>query len=63
VHVDPKLLGDADKVIVQGIKNVGMYHSKRTLLRNKKGDVTTEDMNTLFYYHNRLVGYDLEKHI
>lgn len=63
VHVDPKLMGDVDKVITHGIKNVGMYHSKRTLLRNKEGNITTEDMNTLFYYHNRLAGYDLEQHI
>ncbi|WP_224997993.1 1-acyl-sn-glycerol-3-phosphate acyltransferase [Cesiribacter sp. SM1] len=63
VHVDPKLTGDVDKVIMHGLKNVGMYHSKRTLKRNKQGDITTEDMNTLFYYHNRLVGYDLEQHI
>ena len=40
-----------------------MYHSKRTLKKDKNGNITTEDMNTLFYYHNRLVGYDLEKHI
>ncbi len=63
VHVDPKLLGDVDKVIMHGLKNVGMYHSSRTLLRNKQGAITTEDINTLFYYHNRLVGYDLEQHI
>ncbi|MBW3545192.1 MAG: 1-acyl-sn-glycerol-3-phosphate acyltransferase, partial [Bacteroidetes bacterium] len=63
IHVDPKLMGDVDKVIKHGLKNVGMYHSSRTLLRNKQGDITTEDINTLFYYHNRLVGYDLEPHI
>lgn len=63
VHVDPNLMGDADKVIAYGLKNVGMYHSKRTLMKNKAGNITTEDINTLFYYHNRLVGYDLEKYI
>ncbi|EMR01583.1 1-acyl-sn-glycerol-3-phosphate acyltransferase [Cesiribacter andamanensis] len=63
IHVDPNLMGDVDKVITYGLKNVGMYHSKRTLMRDKRGDITTEDMNTLFYYHNRLVGYELEQHI
>lgn len=63
VHYDPKLLGDLDKVINHGLSNVGMYHNKRPLKKNKAGDITTEDMNTLFYYHNRLVGYELEKHV
>lgn len=63
VHYDPRLLGDLDKVINHGLANVGMYHNKRPLKKNKAGDITTEDMNTLFYYHNRLVGYELEKHV
>lgn len=63
VHYDPKLLGNLDDVIKHGLSNVGMYHNKRPLKKNKAGDITTEDMNTLFYYHNRLVGYELEKHV
>ncbi len=63
VHVDPKLTGDLDAAIEHGLKNVGMYHSKRTLKKNKAGDITTEDMNTLFYYHNRLLGYELEQYV
>ncbi|WP_017733463.1 1-acyl-sn-glycerol-3-phosphate acyltransferase [Nafulsella turpanensis] len=63
VHVDPKLTGDMDVAINHGIKSVGMYHSKRPLMKNKAGDVTTEDMNTLFYYHNRLSGYELEEYV
>lgn len=63
VHYDPKLLGDVDEVIHHGVSNVGMYHNKRPIKKNKAGDITTEDMGTLFYYHNRLVGYELEKHV
>lgn len=63
LHYDPKLVGDVDKVINYGLSNVGMYHSKRPIKKNKAGDITTEDMNTLFYYHNRLSGYELEKYV
>jgi glycerol-3-phosphate O-acyltransferase len=63
VHVDPKLTGDLDAAIDHGLKNVGMYHSYRPLKKNKAGDITTEDMNTLFYYHNRLLGYELEQYV
>ena len=55
------LRGTADVVIRRGIENVGIFHLKRPLLRNKKGNIITQDLNLLYYYHNRLVGYDLEK--
>lgn len=57
------LKGDLDVVIRRGLDNVGIFHLKRPLLLNKKGKIVTQDLNTLYYYHNRLVGYDLEKHI
>ena len=52
-----------DIVIRQGLENVGIFHLKRPLLFNKNGDIITQDLNILYYYHNRLVGYDLEKFI
>jgi glycerol-3-phosphate O-acyltransferase len=55
------LKGDADLVVRRGLDNVGIFHVKRPLLKNKKGNIITQDLNTLYYYHNRLVGYDLEK--
>ncbi len=55
------LKGDLDVVIRRGLDNVGIFHLKRPLLRNKKGNIVTQDLNVLYYYHNRLVGYDLEK--
>ncbi|MEJ0055895.1 MAG: hypothetical protein WDN75_09745 [Bacteroidota bacterium] len=49
------LKGDADIVIRRGLDNVGIFHLKRPLLRNKKGNIVTQDLNVLYYYHNRLV--------
>ena len=63
IKVTPQLVGNLDRVINIGISNVGMYHSKRPLLKNKEGKITTQDLNTLFYYHNRLEGYGLEKYV
>jgi glycerol-3-phosphate O-acyltransferase len=48
-------------VISHGLENVGNFHLKRPLLMDKKGSIITKDLNTLYFYHNRLVGYDLEK--
>lgn len=57
------LKGNIDLVIRHGLDNVGIFHLKRPLLMNKEGNIITRDFNTLYYYHNRLVGYDLEKFI
>ena len=50
--------------ILHGINNAGMYHAKRPLiLKKKRKIVLIQDTNTLYYYHNRMNGYGLEKHI
>jgi glycerol-3-phosphate O-acyltransferase len=54
---------DLDSIIQLGIDNVGMYHSKRPLLKNKQGNIISQDLLTLFYYHNRLDGYELEAYV
>ena len=55
--------GKIDLVIRHGMENVGIFHLKRPLRFNKEGNIITQDFNLLYYYHNRLVGYDLEKFI
>lgn len=63
VHIATHLKGDVDIVIRRGLENVGIFHLKRPLLRNKKGNIVTQDLKVLYYYHNRLAGYDLEKFV
>jgi glycerol-3-phosphate O-acyltransferase len=63
VNYATHLKGNIDLVIRHGLENVGIFHLKRPLLLNKEGNIITQDFNTLYYYHNRLVGYDLEKFI
>jgi glycerol-3-phosphate O-acyltransferase len=57
------LTEDIDDVIGLGIENVGMYHSRRPLLKNRKGNIVTQDLNNLYYYHNRMEGYNLGKYV
>jgi len=63
VYFATHLKGKVDNVIKTGVSNVGIFHLKRPLLLNKKGNIITKDLTVLFYYHNRLVGYDLEQFI
>lgn len=55
------LKGKIDLVIRHGMDNVGIFHLRRPLLFNKEGNIITQDLSLLYYYHNRLTGYDLEK--
>jgi glycerol-3-phosphate O-acyltransferase len=55
------LKGKIDLVIRHGMENVGIFHLNRPLLFNKEGNIITQDFSLLYYYHNRLTGYDLEK--
>ncbi len=59
----PHLHEDLDRMIKLGINNVGMYHDNRPLLKSKRRElIITQSINTLYFYHNRMDGYDLEKH-
>lgn len=49
------------EVIEIGLTNVGLYQVVRPISMNKEGNIITSDLTSLFYYHNRMDGYDLEK--
>lgn len=61
LQVAPHLKQDIDEIISHGLDNVGMYHAKRPLIKNNNGNIETQDLSVLHFYHNRLIGYDLEK--
>jgi len=46
-----------EQIVEYGIKNLGIYHNKKPLYKTKKGDLSSEDMKLLYFYHNRMVGY------
>ena len=49
-------------IIEHGLQNIGLYHDKRPLIK-KNNKIIIQDSNTLYYYHNRMNGYNLEKYI
>ena len=48
--------------IEHGLKNVGLYHDKRPIVR-KKDKLIINNTNILYYYHNRMKGYGLDEYI
>jgi glycerol-3-phosphate O-acyltransferase len=63
VHLAEHMVNDTMTIIEHGIKNLGIYHAKRALTFHKDGTIVSEDMNLLYYYHNRLEGYELEAYV
>ena len=49
-----------EEIIDDGLRNINAYHFYAPLII-KKGKVKCEDLKLLYYYHNRLFGYKLDR--
>lgn len=56
----PVLHGSVDDIIRHGLDNLGAYHPKNVLKQDKEGNFMSEDINLLYYYHNRMDGYGIK---
>lgn len=63
IKVSENLYKDADTIIKDGIKRLGSFQGDKPLIINENGDIISESFKLLFFYHNRLENYDLEKKI
>jgi len=61
--LSPEINTSIDELIADGIKHLGTFHIKKPLNKNKSGEVISENFYLLYFYHNRLTGYGLEKWI
>jgi glycerol-3-phosphate O-acyltransferase len=61
--LSPEINSSVDELISDGIKHLGTFHIKKPLKTNKTGKVISENFYLLYFYHNRLTGYGLEKWI
>lgn len=50
------------ELMTAGIQKVGSSHPKY-VLKDKKGEISTQSMKLLYYYHNKLTGYGLEEYV
>lgn len=60
MYLEPVLLQNGQEWIEEGVRKVGLTHGQPVLAR-REGAVWSEDLNTLYYYRNRLSGYGLSK--
>ncbi len=61
IQLASHMYGDINRLIKHGLINLGVYHALQPLAYDPEGNVTSQDMNLLYFYHNRLTGYDLER--
>ena len=50
-------------ILKDGISHLGNFHALSPLYFDKKQRIVSDSFKTLYFYHNRLDNYKLEKHI
>jgi glycerol-3-phosphate O-acyltransferase len=59
IQLSPVLYEGAEKVLEDGLKNLNSFHVNMPLY--VEGDyLKSMNLKLLYYYHNRLLGYQLE---
>jgi glycerol-3-phosphate O-acyltransferase len=60
VRLSEKFQLSIEKLAQDGIKNLGIFHPNKPLVIKENGDIASQDFRLLYFYHNRLEGYNLE---
>ncbi|MFZ2899213.1 MAG: 1-acyl-sn-glycerol-3-phosphate acyltransferase [Saprospiraceae bacterium] len=61
IKLSEQIRWEPEKLIQDGIRQLGVYNSYKPLKINKKGIIVSQDFKLLFYYRNRLDHYKLEE--
>jgi len=51
---------DKKEIISEGLRKLGIYHAVRVLEKKEDDKIVCADLKLLYFYHNRLINYDLE---
>ena len=62
ILVSPGLYKSSAEIIEHGLNNLGIFHTNLPLIRNDQGDIETQSLSLLYFYHNRLRGYNFEEY-
>lgn len=63
VQLSEQLDWPVEQLIADGVHRLGVYHITKPLLFNKKKLLISDSFKILYFYHNRLENYDLNKKI
>ncbi len=63
LKLSPEIGQEAESLVKHGIKNIGVFHPTKPIVVANDGNLYSENNKLLLYYHNKLVGYGLEKKV
>jgi glycerol-3-phosphate O-acyltransferase len=63
IRLSPEIHFPASDVIKDGVQRLGVFHREKPLIFTKSGDIASSNFSVLYYYHNRLEGYQLAKKV
>ncbi|MBC7776294.1 MAG: 1-acyl-sn-glycerol-3-phosphate acyltransferase [Phycisphaerae bacterium] len=61
IKLAPELRLSPAEIVRDGVKNLGIYHTEKPLQFTKEGEIVSSDFRVLYFYHNRLSNYGLDK--
>ena len=61
IKLAPELRLTPAELVKDGVNNLGIYHTKKPLQLTKEGEIVSSDFRVLYFYHNRLSNYGLDK--
>lgn len=63
IRLSADLNWEPARVLRDGISHLGTYHLKKPMLYDRKGRIISHSFTLLYFYHNRLENYGLEKKV
>lgn len=63
IRLDPEIRLDATVVLKNGVKDLGIFHTEKPLKFTKEFDIISSNFRVLYFYHNRLDKYQLDKSV
>ena len=61
IKLSPEIHRPAKEVVHDGVKNLGVFHTEKPLGFSKDGGIVSSNFRVLYFYHNRLKNYGLER--
>ena len=61
IKLSPEIHRPADDVVRDGVKNLGVFHTEKPLGFSKDDGIVSSNFRVLYFYHNRLKNYGLER--
>lgn len=63
IKLSPEIHESVDFILRDGLEHLGNFHVSNPLYYDGQERIVSDNFKILYYYHNRLDNYELEKHI